>query len=152
MWLEPVDWGVAGARGPLGDAMPVGGTSEALLAFGSLPRGSRVARALVVLTPHPAGARVLTSTELVAERVGAFRGGPLPARHAPTPTDFAAARRQVPEGPARRVRLDVTRVAREAADGRLFLLLRTRGDGDLLFASPWAEDGGVRPRLELMVR
>ncbi|MCA9605187.1 MAG: hypothetical protein KC619_06315 [Myxococcales bacterium] len=150
-WLEPTDWGVAGAAAPLGDAMPIGGSSEALLAFDSLPPGSRIARALLVLTPHPRGPRVETRLEVVAEQVGPFRGGALPARHGPTPTDFAAARRLVAEGPTRRVRLDVSRAARDV-HGALHLLVRARGDGSLLFASPWAEDPASRPRLELMVR
>jgi hypothetical protein len=150
--MEPRDWGLAGARGPLGDAMPVGGSSEALLAFGPLPAASRIARALVVLSPHPARERVERRVEVVVERVGAFRGGALPARPGTTPADFAAARRMLPAGPARRVRLDVTDAARASGEARLHLLVRLRGDAEVLFASPWADDPASRPRLELMVR
>ncbi|MCB9591337.1 MAG: hypothetical protein H6719_01285 [Sandaracinaceae bacterium] len=151
-WLEPIDWGVAAARGPLTDAMPVGGSSEALLAFGPLPEPSRVVRALLVLSPHASGPRVSEPAEVVVEHVGPFRGGPLPPRHGTTPTEFAAARRLVPEGPAHRLRLDVSEAARSTREGSLHLLVRLRGDAELRFASPWAEDVASRPRLELMVR
>ncbi|MBX3270956.1 MAG: hypothetical protein KF729_11890 [Sandaracinaceae bacterium] len=151
-WLTPTDWGTAGAGEPLGDALPVGGASEALLAFGPMPAPSRLARALLVLSPHARRPRLARDVELVAERVGAFRGGALPARHAVLPTDFAAAVRRLPEGPARRVRLDVTRAARDADGGALHLLVRVRGEGALTFASPWADEPASRPRLELMVR
>lgn len=151
-WLSPRDWAVAGARGRLDDAMPVGGRTEALLAFGSLPEGSRILRALLVLHPHDESPRVGAATELVVERVGRFRGGALPARHGAQPTAFAAAVRPLDEGPVRITRLDVTDAARDADDGRLYLLVRGDAEPALLFASPWANDPERHPRLELMVR
>ena len=132
--------------------MPVGGSSEALLAFGPLPESSTILRALLVLHPHERGARLLETTEVVVEDVGPFRGGALPARHGAQPTDFAAARRLVPAGPPRPVRLDVTDAAHGAGAGSLHLLVRSGGDEALLFASPWVGDESARPRLELMVR
>ncbi len=143
---------MAGARGPLTDAIPLGGSSEGLFAFGPMPDSSRILRALLVLHPHEARPRITERVELIVEHVGAFRGGPLPARHGTQPTAFAAARRALPAGPAHPIRLDVTSAARSSSAGVLHLLVRVEGDAELSVSSPWATATGDRPRLELMVR
>lgn len=158
-WMEARDWGIAahGAR-PIGDALVVGGPAgaEALLAFGPLPGGSRILRALLVLQPQDEAGRVSEPGEILVERSDPFRGGSLPARTGPRFSIFAAARRALSPGPARSVRVDLTALARAAAareDRTLYLLLRLDG-GDpegARFASPWALGDGRRPRLELML-
>lgn len=143
---------------PLGDRLPVGGPSgsEALLAFGALPARSAILGALLVLQPLDPSVRVERSGEFLVEHVEPFRGGALPSRSRVGPRAFLAASRSVPEGPARPIRVDVTRAARDAAeraDRTLHLLLRLEG-GDaagLSLTSPWAFDPDVQPRLELLL-
>ena len=149
---------VAGGRGRLTDRLPVGGASseESLLAFGPMPERGHILRALLVLSPHGGAHRVESDVDLVVERVEPFRGGVLPPRPAVLPTRFAAARRLVPAGPARALRVDVTEAARDAAgrdDQQLYLLLRGSSDvpSGLLYASPDHLETQLRPRLELML-
>jgi hypothetical protein len=156
-WLRPLDWGVSGADERLDDTLPVGGRrdAESLLAFGPLPDGSHILRALLVLHPHEPGRPLLVPSEVVVEHVEPFRGGALPPRHAAQPLRFAAGRRALAEGPARPVRVDVTEAAKSAAgrdDRRLYLLLRARdgGPAPLRFASPWYARPESRPRLEVL--
>lgn len=156
-WLRPLDWGVSGAVSRLDDSLPVGGqpNAESLLAFGPLPAGSEILRALLVLHPHEPGRPLGEPSEVVVEHVEPFRGGILPPRHAAQPLRFAAGRRALAAGPARPIRVDVTAAARSAADRddrRLHLLLRRRDGGPvpLRFASPWHARPEARPRLELL--
>ncbi|MGF1468254.1 MAG: hypothetical protein ACFCGT_19200 [Sandaracinaceae bacterium] len=158
-WIEPSDWGIAtrGPRAPLGDVMALGGdhATEALLAFGPMPEASAVLRALLVLAPHDRADRWPEPLELVVERVEPFVGGALPPRPGPQPLPFAAARRLLPAGPSRPLRVDVTASARQAGgrrDRHLYLLLRLRPAGDRLrLASPYHLRRQARPRLELLV-
>ena len=140
----------------LDDTFAVGGGAEGLLAFRALPPSAEILRAVLVLTPHPRQARLDDRVEVVVEQVEPFDGGALPARTGTQPDRFAAAESALTEGPARPLRLDVTRVARVAAarpDARLHLLVRTRDstDGPILYHSPWSLQREARPRLELMV-
>ena len=142
---------MAGAGGPLTDAIPLGGASEGLFAFGPMPDASRILRALLVLHAHAAHPRTEVRAEVIVEQVGAFRGGPLPARHATQPVAFAASRRALAPGPVHSIRLDVTDAARSAGRS-LHLLVRVEGDARVRISSPWSTTPQKRPRLELMVR
>lgn len=157
-WLTPIDWGVAGRRRALGDAMPIGGraATEGLIAFGPLPPGSEILRALLVVQPLDPHARTDARGEVIVEHVEPFRGGPLPARPGALPLRFAAGRHALAEGAVFPLRVDVTEAARAAAgraDRRLHLLLRleSRAERPLVLASPWAVDPDRRPRIELML-
>ncbi|HEY8432563.1 MAG TPA: hypothetical protein VIL20_29535 [Sandaracinaceae bacterium] len=157
-WLEARDFGLATRDpSPLGDALGLGGPagSEARLAFGPLPPPSRILRAVLVLHPWDPDARVDAPGEIVIEHVEPFRGGRRPARLSRTPAAFAAARRALPRGPARPVRIDLSALVAAAAgraDRTLYLLVRLEG-GDpagVRFASPWSPTS-PGPRLELML-
>ena len=150
-WLSPSDWGVTRAV-RLSDTIPLGGGAETLFTFGPMPEPSAILRALLILHPAEPRAPLTTSAQILVERIGAFRGGVLPARSSVPPTAFATARRQLRPGPAPIVRLDVTEAARAADAGSLHLLVRADSDTPLRFASPFASDLGSRPRIELMVR
>ena len=155
-WLLARDWGVAGAPGRLDDELPAGDGLESLLAFGPLPEGSEILRALLVLHPHDRMTSLTAPVEVVVEHVEPFRGGPLPSRSSTQPLRFAAGRRLVPAGARLPVRVDVSDAARSAAgrdDRRLYLLVRV-DDGPpspVVFASPYAGQPSARPRLELLV-
>lgn len=155
-WLSARDWGVAGAPAGLDDELPAGAGLESLLAFGPLPQGSEILRALLVLHPHDRVPSLAAPVEIVVEHVEPFRGGRLPSRSSAQPLRFAAGRRLVPAGVRLPLRVDVSDAARAAAgrdDHRLYLLVRVPDDrvAPVVFASPFARPRSARPRLELLV-
>jgi hypothetical protein len=156
-WIDARDWAVAGdGDTPRSDALLVGAGRESLLAFGPLPPGHRILRAVLVLHPHDGEDRIADDAEIVVEHVEPFRGGALPARREPGPLTFAAARAALARGPARPLRVDVTGATQNAAgrrDQSLYVLLRRTGGGlePALFASPWAIGDRIQPRVEILV-
>jgi hypothetical protein len=165
VWLSVRDFGVTArtghpAVGPDTDLLLLGGSGDhtIYLAFGPLPAGAAIPKAILVLSPHETFTPAPDGARIAAFAVRPFRGDDLSRRDAPRREPEPSAEAVLAPGMTRRVRLDLTtqvehahRLGAEIVSVALLGEIEG-GEVPLRFASPWALDTARRPRLELSVR
>lgn len=146
-WLWPSSISLRGAVDD-GDEIALGPSTTMLLSFVGLPVADAPVSAELVLTPRASRADVPSDAHVTVDVVRPFSD----ARDPDTIAEGVATR-DVPAGPARTVRIDVSEITRAAkANGlrALQLALHVTG-GPLRIASVRARESRDRPRLEILV-